>query len=76
MYRLLLGLGQNRLQANLGAQQGTGDLLSQLQQAQLQAQMGQQQNTQGRQDTLMQQLLGLAGQGIDVSQIMALLGGQ
>jgi hypothetical protein len=72
----LLGLGQNRLQANLGAQQGTGDLLSQLQQAQLQAQMGQQQNTQGRQDTLMQQLLGLAGQGIDVSQIMALLGGQ
>ena len=72
----LLGLNQNRLQANLGAQQSTGDLLSQLQQSQLQAQMGQQQNTQGRQDTLMQQLLGLAGQGIDVSQIMALLGGQ
>lgn len=72
----LLGLGQNRLQSTLGAQQGTGDLLNQLQQAQLQAQMGQQQNTQGRQDTLMQQLLGLAGQGIDVSQIMALLGGQ
>ena len=62
----LLGLGQNRLQANLGAQQSTGDLLSQLQQSQLQAQLGQQSNTQGRQDQLMQQLLGLAGQGIDV----------
>ena len=72
----LLGLGQNRLQANLGAQQSTGDLLSQLQQSQLQAQLGQQSNTQGRQDQLMQQLLGLAGQGIDVSQIMTLLGGQ
>jgi hypothetical protein len=72
----LLGLGQNRLQANLGAQQSMGDMLNQLQQAQLQSQLGQQQNTQGRQDTLMQQLLGLAGQGIDVSQIMALLGGQ
>ena len=72
----LLGLGQGRLQANLGAQQGMGDLLNQLQQGQLQAQLGQQQNTQGRQDQLMQQLLGLAGQGVDVSQIMALLGGQ
>jgi len=51
-------------------------LLSQLQQSQLQSQLGQQQNNQGRQDQLMQQLLSLAGQGIDVSQIMALLGGQ
>ena len=72
----LLGLGQNRLQANLGSQENTGNLLSQLQQSQLQSQLGQQQNTQGRQAELMQQLLGLAGQGVDVSQIMALLGGQ
>jgi len=50
--------------------------LNQLGAGQLQANLGQQQNTQGRQDQLMQQLLGLAGQGIDVSQIMALLGGQ
>jgi hypothetical protein len=73
---LLSQLAQSQLQANLGSQQNTGNLLSQLQQSQLQSQLGQQQNTQGRQDTLMQQLLGLAGQGIDVSQIMALLGGQ
>ena len=76
MNGLLSQLAQSQLQANLGSQQNTGNLLSQLQQSQLQSQLGQQQNTQGRQDTLMQQLLGLAGQGVDVSQIMALLGGQ
>jgi hypothetical protein len=73
---LLSQFGQNQLNAQLGSQQSVSDLLSQLQQGQLQAQLGQQQNTQGRQDILMQQLIGLAGQGIDVSQIMALLGGQ
>jgi hypothetical protein len=72
----LLGLGQGRLQAGLQNQTGLGDFLNQLGAGQLQANLGQQQNTQGRQDQLMQQLLGLAGQGIDVSQIMALLGGQ
>lgn len=72
----LLGLGQGRLQAGLQNQTGLGDFLNQLGAGQLQANLGQQQNTQGRQDTLMQQLLGLAGQGVDVSQIMALLGGQ
>ena len=72
----LLGLGQGRLQAGLQNQTGLGDLLNQLGAGQLQANLSQQQNTQGRQDTLMQQLLGLAGQGVDVSQIMALLGGQ
>ena len=72
----LLGLGQGRLQAGLQNQTGLGDFLNQLGAGQLQANLSQQQNTQGRQDTLMQQLLGLAGQGIDVSQIMALLGGQ
>jgi len=73
---MLSQLQQSQLQANLGSQQNTGSLLSQLQQSQLQSQLGQQQNNQGRQDQLMQQLLSLAGQGIDVSQIMALLGGQ
>ena len=73
---LLSQLAQSQLQANLGSQENTGNLLSQLQQSQLQSQLGQQQNTQGRQAELMQQLLGLAGQGVDVSQIMALLGGQ
>ena len=72
----LLGLGQNRLQAGLQNQTGLGDFLNQLGAGQLQANLGQQQNTQGRQAELMQQLLGLAGQGVDVSQIMALLGGQ
>ena len=72
----LLGLGQGRLQAGLQAQSSLGDFLNQLGAGQLQANLGQQTATQGRQDQLMQQLLGLAGQGVDVSQIMALLGGQ
>jgi hypothetical protein len=72
----MLGLGQNRLQAGLQNQSGLGELLNQFGLGQLQANLGQQQNAQGRQDNLMQQLLGLAGQGVDVSQIMALLGGQ
>jgi hypothetical protein len=61
----LQDLSQNQRTSNLAALQSL-----------LAGQQGQQQVTQGRQDTLMQQLLGLAGQGIDVSQIMALLGGQ
>ena len=69
-------LGQSQLNAGLQNQSGLGDLLNQLGLGQLQGNLTQQTNTQGRQDTLMQQLLGLAGQGIDVSQIMALLGGQ
>ena len=73
---LLSQFGQNQLNAQLGSQQNMSSLLSQLQQGQLNAQLGQQQNTQGRQDILMQQLIGLAGQGVDVSQIMALLGGK
>jgi hypothetical protein len=73
---LLSQLAQSQLQSQLGSQQNTGNLLSQLQQGQLNSQLGQQQNTQGRQAELMQQLLGLAGQGVDVSQIMAILGGQ
>ena len=73
---LLSQLAQSQLQSQLGSKQNTGNLLSQLQQGQLNSQLGQQQNTQGRQAELMQQLLGLAGQGVDVSQIMAILGGQ
>jgi len=69
-------LGQGQLNAGLQNQSGLGDLLNQLGLGQLQGNLTQQSNTQGRQDQLMQQLLGLAGQGIDVSQIMALLGGQ
>ena len=72
----LLGLGQNRLQAGLQNQSGLGELLNQFGLGQLQGNLAQQSSTQGRQDQLMQQLLGLAGQGVDVSQIMALLGGQ
>jgi len=72
----LLGLGQNQLQANLQNQSGLGDFLNQMGLGQLQGNLTQQSNTQGRQDQLMQQLLGLAGQGIDVSKIMAMLGGQ
>jgi hypothetical protein len=72
----MLGLGQGRLQAGMENQAGLGALLNQLGLGQLQGNLTQQSNTQGRQDTLMQQLLGLAGQGVDVSQIMALLGGQ
>ena len=72
----MLGLGQGRLQAGMENQAGLGALLNQLGLGQLQGNLTQQSNTEGRQDTLMQQLLGLAGQGVDVSQIMALLGGQ
>lgn len=72
----MLGLGQGRLQAGMENQAGLGALLNKLGLGQLQGNLTQQSNTQGRQDTLMQQLLGLAGQGVDVSQIMALLGGQ
>ena len=73
---LLSQFGQNQLNAQLGSQQNMSGLLSQLQQGQLNSQLGQQENTQGRRAELMQQLIGLAGQGVDVSQIMALLGGQ
>jgi len=72
----MLGLGQGRLQAGMENQTALGALLNQLGLGQLQGNLTQQSNTQSRQDTLMQQLLGLAGQGVDVSQIMALLGGQ
>lgn len=72
----MLGLGQGRLQAGMENQTALGALLNQLGLGQLQGNLTQQSNTEGRQDTLMQQLLGLAGQGVDVSQIMALLGGQ
>jgi hypothetical protein len=57
-------------------QSGLGDLQNQLGLGQLQANLTQGSNTQGRQDQLMQQLLGLAGQGIDISKIMAMLGGR
>lgn len=76
MSGLLSQLAQSQLQSQLGSQQNTGSLLSQLQQGQLNSQLGQQQNNQGRRNDFMDQLLGLAGQGIDVSQIIALLGGQ
>jgi hypothetical protein len=69
-------LGQSKLQSGLQNQSGLGDLQNQLGLGQLQANLTQGSNTQGRQDQLMQQLLGLAGQGIDISKIMALLGGQ
>jgi hypothetical protein len=72
----LLGLGQGQLQANLQNQSGLGDFLNQMGLGQLQGNLTQQSNTQGRQDQLMQQLLGLAGSGVDVSKIMAMLGGQ
>jgi hypothetical protein len=58
-------LATSQRTANLGALQ---QMLS--------GQQGQQSATQGRQDTLAQQLLGLAGAGVDVSRIMAMLGGQ
>ena len=61
----LQDLAQNQRTSNLSALQSL-----------LAGQQGQQQVTQGRQDQLMQQLLGLAGQGVDVSQLMALLGGK
>ncbi len=61
----LQDLAQNQRTSNLSALQS---LLS--------GQQGQQQTTRSRQDQLMESLLDLAGKGIDVSQIMALLGGQ
>jgi hypothetical protein len=73
---LLSQFGQNQLNAQLGSQQNMSGLLSQLQQGQLNSQLGQQQNNQGLRNDFMDQLLGLAGKGIDVSQIIALLGGQ
>jgi hypothetical protein len=61
----LQDLAQNQRTSNLSALQS---LLS--------GQQGQQQTTRSRQDQLMETLLDLAGKGIDVTQIMALLGGQ
>lgn len=59
--------------ARTGAQQ---DLATNQRMASLQALQQSQNTRQGQQTELMQQLLGLAGQGIDVSKIMAMFGGQ
>jgi hypothetical protein len=69
-------LGQSKLQSGILNQNSLGDFLNQLGLGQLQGNLTQTSNTQNRQDILMQQLLGLAGQGVDISKIMALLGGQ
>ena len=69
-------LGQSKLQSGIQNQNSLGDLQNQLGLGQLQGNLTQTSNTQGRQDTLMQQLLGLAGQGVDISKIMAMLGGK
>jgi hypothetical protein len=81
------GMGQNALQARLSGSNSLADFLNSLGANQLSQTFGQrdaaqaaqlagQKRQQSLQDDLMTQLLGLAGKGIDVSQIMALLGGQ
>lgn len=81
------GMGQNALQARLSGSNSLADFLNSLGANQLSQTFGQrdagqaarlagQNRQQSRQDDLMSQLLSLAGQGVDVSQIMALLGGQ
>lgn len=70
------GMGQNALQARLSGSNSLADFLNSLGANQLSQTFGQRDAAQGRQDDFMDQLLSLAGQGVDVSQIMALLGGQ
>lgn len=81
------GMGQNALQARLSGSNSLADFLNNLGANQLSQTFGQrdaaqaarlagQNRQQGRQDDLMTQLLDLSSKGIDVSQIIALLGGQ
>ncbi len=81
------GMGQNALQARLSGSNSLADFLNSLGANQLSQTFGQRDaaqaaqlagrnRQQSRQDDLMSQLLDLSSKGIDVSQIMALLGGQ
>jgi hypothetical protein len=81
------GMGQNALQARLSGSNSLADFLNSLGANQLSQTFGQrdaaqaaqlagQNRQQSRQDDLMSQLLDLSSKGIDVSQIMALLGGR
>lgn len=64
------GLGQSALQARLGVGNQLSDVLNQLGLGQLQATLQDRQSQQARRDAMAEQLLALAGNGIDVSGLM------
>lgn len=64
------GLGQSALQARLGVGNQLSDVLNQLGLGQLQATLQDRQSQQARRDAMAEQLLALAGEGIDVSGLM------
>ena len=70
-----LGLGQNILQARLGTSGQLNDILNSLGSQQLQTLLQERQGQQATRASLQDQLLALAAKGVDVSKLMASLGG-
>lgn len=71
-----LGLGQQALQARLGTSSQLNDILNSLGSQRLQTLLQERQGQQSIRGGLQEQLLALAAQGVDVSQLMAQLGGR
>jgi len=70
-----LGLGQNMLQARLGTSGQLSDILNSLGSQQLQTLLQERQGQQATRAGLQEKLLELAAKGVDVSKLMASLGG-
>jgi len=70
-----LGLGQNMLQARLGTSGQLNDILNSLGSQQLQTLLQERQGQQATRAGLQEKLLELAAKGVDVSKLMASLGG-
>lgn len=70
-----MALGQQALQARLGGSQQLSDILTSLGSQQLQTLLQERQGQQATRAGLQEKLLELAAQGVDVSQLMASLGG-
>ena len=71
-----LGLGQQALQARLGTSGQLADILNSLGSQQLQTLLQERQGQQSIRGGLQEKLLELAAKGVDVSQLMAQLGGR
>lgn len=71
-----LGLGQQALQARLGVSGQLNDILNSLGSQRLQTLLQERQGQQSIRGGLQEQLLALASQGVDVSRLMAQLGGR
>jgi len=71
-----LGLGQQALQARLGVSGQLNDILNSLGSQRLQTLLQERQGQQSVRGSLQERLLELAAQGVDVSRLMAQLGGR